>query len=40
MVYKKGGEILLPVSYFIEEEKEERKDIHLPLDILSPGKKK
>ena len=39
MVYKKGGEILLPVSYFIEEEKEERKDIHLPLDILSPRQK-
>jgi RNA polymerase sigma factor (sigma-70 family) len=39
-VYKRGREILLPdLSYFVEEEKEERKDIHLPLDILSPRQK-
>jgi len=37
-VYKKGREILLPdLSYFTE--KEERKDIKLPLDILSPRQK-
>mgnify|MGYP002406673022 FL=1 len=39
-MYKRGREILLPdLSYFVEEEKEERKDIHLPLDILSPRQK-
>ena len=37
-VYKKGREILLPdLSYFTEKEK--RKDIKLPLDILSPQAK-
>ena len=37
MVYQKCKEALLPdLSYFVEEGKEERKDIHLPLDILSP----
>ncbi len=37
-VYKKGREILLPdLSYFTEKEK--RKDIKLPLDILSPRQK-
>jgi len=36
-VYRGGREILLPdLSYFVEEKKEERKDIRLPLDILSP----
>ena len=40
-VYKRGREALLPdLSYFTEEkEKEERKDIKLPLDILSPRQK-
>lgn len=40
-VYKRGREALLPdLSYFTEEEeKEERKDIHLPLDMLSPRQK-
>jgi len=39
-VYKKGREILLPdLSYFVEEKKEERKDIRLPLDVLSPRQK-
>ena len=36
MVYQKCREALLPdLSYFVEGKKE-RKDIHLPLDILSP----
>ena len=39
-VYKGGREILLPdLSYFVEQKKEERKDIRLPLDILSPRQK-